>query len=373
MRQSKKSQPTPQHPTLAAVEEAFGEDNDMIQSKKSPLTHHRCRLDAEAWAAKQELEAALASDRVDDPPIRGTQAVVKWALLHSLGARGGDEERDTLRQQVADQKLSIDRLEKDLKISRRLCTSLEQDREERDALQRTLDSITNKEELLAVREHYNALVAAVRAASEVCGGEGRFAGEDYAAIVHVLGTELQAAEDRWRRDGAKLTEAKEEVAEIDTLLKADPGAPVRPDETLDAVRRVDLLIQQRHARDLEIKRVQRERDELHEKNAELVAELKQVAEDSAALRDQVKERTRERDQATAQIAAGTEALQDCKAAMESSRETWASNERQLRKRNDTLRKELAEAKAGDPRWLLAGFVGIAVGAAAMLLLRLWGV
>ena len=242
-------------------------------SKKSQLTNHRARLTRAAWAAKERIEAAGFRDPHTNRPLKGTQAIVEFALVQFEGSSKEAtrylehnkrlvDEQDTLRQQIADQKLSIERLEeqsaslraaatkaeqleKDLNISRKLCTSLEQDREERDRLKRL-------------------------------------------------------------------------------------------------------------------------RTELDEKNNRLVAEIQKLnvllAEKKGRVRD-----------LTAQVEKGTQALQDCKASMESSRQTWVANERLLRQRNDTLKKELDEAKQGDPRWLAAGFLGFALGAAAMLLLRLWGV
>ena len=272
--------------------------------KPSPKkTYHRTRLDAEAWAAKQALES-MEGLRVDDKPVRGTQAVVKWALLHSLGPRGGDEERDTLRQQVADQKLSIDRLEKDLKISRRLCTSLEQDREERDALRKKFEAaVKQRDELQKMLNDQ----------------------KDWELAAHELDQEksvMQQERDEYRQTSDAFQAAIQR--HVNALLPAERA----PAAELDGLTQV-------------------------EHNA---TRWKQ-----------------ERDELTAQVEKGTAALKDCKASMASARETSVANERQLRKRYDTLRVELDEAKRGYPHWHVAGLVGIAVGAAAMLLLRLWGV
>ena len=296
-------------------------------SKKPQPTNHRTRLTRAAWAAKERIEAEGFRDPHTNRPLKGTQSIVEFALVQFEGSSKEAE------RYLAHNKTLID---------------------EADVARAALDALQLRyDELFAQAEGH-------RTAAE----NSQLLANNRLEMLETAKAERDAARER----GQSLSNAI--WSHVRDCGGEENVPQVPPAEALQAVREnLECAVEQRA--------------ELDEKNDDLVAELKQVAEESAALRDRVKDlqiklanarnalagEKHLRDEARAEVVRARELIKDRQEACDA----WVSTERDLRKRIDTLRVELEQAKQGDPRWIAAGFMGFAVGAAAMLLLRLWGV
>ena len=369
------------------------------------LTRHRTRLTQEAWAAKEAIEAAGFREPHTNRPLKGTQSIVEFALIQFevasrearrylernqqlvdesdamqkklaqleaslVSARANQQEADEQAEDLAQARARRHELHAETIVLKRKVSDLTQ---EKQALTNERDDLLQENQHRKEREMGIAVLVRESVVAEAAVQSSTFpdlmyqVAHAHAALTKDLDICRRLNESHSEELGelrTRVAEAQAKAAERDALQ-----------QTLDSITNKEELLGLQAERDEARARAQSLSNAIccHVRDCGGEENVPQVplAEALQAVRENFECAVEQRDAARADLDAASEREKSMLAKQELLRQQNNRLVSKLQKVNVLLADE--KGRVRDPRWIVAGVVGIAVGAAAMLLLRLWGV